>query len=95
MRRRCQLIEKENAFACGGEKLERHPSGLVFGDPWQTAQIDRVKLHGPHVEKIVVKVVGDLRADLRLRSAARAPDMQGHTFADKSVKRFVELRCFY
>ena len=95
LRRRCQLIEKENAFACGGEKLGRHPFGLVFGDPRQTPKIDRVKLHSPHVEKVVVEIVGDLRDDLRLPNATRAPDVQGHTFGDQRMKRLIEFRWFH
>ena len=95
LRRRCQLIEKENAFAGGGEKLGRDPFGLVFGDPRQTPKIDRVELHGPHVEKVVVEIVGDLGNDLRFADAACTPDMQRHTFADQRMKRLVELRWFH
>ncbi len=64
LRRRCQFIEKENAFAYGGKKLGRHPFGLVFGDSRQAPKIDRIKLHGPHVEKVVVEIFGDLGDDL-------------------------------
>jgi hypothetical protein len=89
--RRGQLIKEEDALACGREKLGRDPFGLMFGDPRQTPEIDRVKLHGPHVEKVVVQIVCDLGDDLRLPNAARAPDMQGYTFANQRVKRFIEL----
>ena len=77
LRRRGQFIKKENAFAGGGEKLRWDPFGLVFGDPRQTPEIDRVKLHGPHVEKVVVEIVGDLGDDLRLPDAARAQMCRG------------------
>jgi hypothetical protein len=64
---------------------------LVFGDPRQTPKIDWVKLHGTHVEKVAVEIVGDLGDDLRFANAARTPNMQRHTFADQRVKRLIEL----
>ena len=91
LRCRCQLIQKQNAFACGGKELGRHPFGLVFRDPRQTPEIDRVKLHGPHIEKVVVEIVGDLGDDLRLSDSASAPDVQGYTFANERMKRLIEL----
>jgi len=35
-------------------------------------------LHGPDVKEFEVEIVRDLRDDLRLADAARAPDMQRH-----------------
>jgi hypothetical protein len=95
LRRRGQLIEKEDAFACGGKELGRHPFGLVLGDPRQTPEIDRVELHGPHIEKVVVEVVGDLGNDLGFPDAAGTPDVQGHTFTNQRMERLMELRWFH
>jgi hypothetical protein len=91
LRSRGQLVEKENAFACGGEKPGGHPFGPVFGDPRQAPKIDRVKLHGPHVEKVVPEIVGNLSNDLRLADAACAPDMRRHTFADQRMERLMDF----
>ena len=77
------------------EEFRRHPLGLIGRDAGQAAQIDRIELHGSHVEKFVVEIVGDLGDDLRLADAAGAPDMQGHTFANQRMKRFIELRRFH
>ena len=52
-------------------------------------------MHCPDVQKVVVEIVGDLGDDLRLPHAARAPDVQGHTFADQRVKRLIEFRWFH
>ncbi|HEY6849429.1 MAG TPA: hypothetical protein VI320_24930 [Terracidiphilus sp.] len=95
LRGRGQLIVKENAFACGGEKLGRHPFGLTFGDSRQTPEIDRVKLHRPHVKKVVVEIASYLGNDLRLSDSASTPDVQGQTLADQRLKRLIELRWFY
>jgi hypothetical protein len=67
----------QDAFACGGKELGRDPFGLVLGDPRQTAEIDRVKLHGAHVKKVVIEIASDLCNDLRLSDSACAPDVQG------------------
>ena len=64
LRRRGQLIEEEDALAGRREKLRGHPFCLVCRDARQAAQIDRIELHGPHVEKVVVEIVGDLGDDL-------------------------------
>jgi hypothetical protein len=40
-------------------------------------------------------VSGSLNHNLRLADAARAPDMQGHTFADQRMKRLVKLGWFH
>jgi hypothetical protein len=42
LRRSGQFVKKENAFACGGEKLGRHRLSLVFGGPRQFPEIDRI-----------------------------------------------------
>jgi hypothetical protein len=91
LRRRGQLVKKENAFPGGREKLGWYPFGLILGNTRQTPEIDRVKLHGPHIEKVVVEIVSDLSNDLRLSNAARTPDMQGHTFANERMERLIEL----
>jgi hypothetical protein len=54
LRRRGQLIEKEDALPGGWEKLGRYPFGLVFLDPRQAPQIDRVELHGAYVKEFVL-----------------------------------------
>ena len=54
LRRGGQFIKKEDAFACGGEKLGRHPFRLIRCNSREAAQINRVKLHGPYVEKVIV-----------------------------------------
>jgi len=95
LRRGGQFIEKENAAAGGGKKLGWNPFRLVLGDPRQSPEINRVELHCPHVKKVIVEIVGDLRDDLRLPNAARAPDVQRHTFADKRMKRLIEFRWFH
>src|SRR5208283_4989286 len=69
--------------------------GAADGDPRQTPKIDRVKLHGSHVEKVVVEIVGDLGDDLRLTNSACTPDVQGHTFTDERMKRLIEFRWFH
>jgi hypothetical protein len=52
-------------------------------------------LHGANVQEIKVEIVRNLGDDLRLADAARAPDMQRHTFADQRMKRFVKLGWFH
>lgn len=64
LRRGRQLIEEENAFTGGGQEPGRHPFGLIGGDPRQTAQINRVKLHRADIEKLIAEIVGDLVDDL-------------------------------
>jgi hypothetical protein len=68
---------------------------LTLDNSGQSPEIDRVKLHSAHVEKVVVEIVGDLRYDLRLANTACAPDVQGHTFADQRMKRLIEFRWFH
>jgi hypothetical protein len=46
-------------------------------------------LHGAHVKELKVEIVRDLRDDLRFADAARAPDMERHTFADQRMKRLI------
>ena len=95
LRSRCQLIEKENALALGRQELGWNPFGLVCGDTRQSPKIDRIELDGTNVKKLKVKIGSDLRHDLRFTDAARAPDMQRHTFADQRMKRFVKLGWFH
>ncbi len=52
LRRRRQFIEKENALPGSGKELGRHPLGLVCFDPGQPAQINRIELHGAHIEEV-------------------------------------------
>ena len=42
-----------------------------------------------------LEIAGDLGNDLRLADAARAPDVQRHTFANQRMKRLIELRRFH
>ena len=95
LRRRSQFVEKENAFATGRQELRRNPLGSVRGDAGQTAEIDRIELHSPDIEKLPVEIGGNLGNDLRLADAARAPDVQRHTFADQRMKRLKEFRGFH
>jgi len=81
-------------FPVVGRNLGGYPFGLILGNTRQTPEIDRVKLHGPHIEKVVVEIVSDLSNDLRLSNAARTPDMQGHTFANERMERLIELDGF-
>ena len=95
LRRGGQLVEKEDALAIIRQELGWSPLCLVCCNARQAAEIDRIELHCPHVEKIVVKVVGDLGDDLRFTNAACSPDVQGHTFADQRMKRLIEFRWFH
>jgi hypothetical protein len=52
-------------------------------------------LHSANVQEIKVEIVRNLGDDLRLADAARALDMQRHTFADQRMKRFVKLGWFH
>jgi len=54
----------------------------------------RIELYGANVKEKDVEIARHLSDDLRLADAARAPDVQGHTFTDQRMKRLVELRCF-
>ena len=95
LRRGGQLVEKENALAGIGEKLGGNPFRLILDNSGQSPEIDRVKLHGAHIEKVIVEIVSDLGDNLRLSNAARAPDVERHTFADQRMKRLIELRWFH
>jgi hypothetical protein len=95
LRRRGQFIEKENAFPCGGQEFGWHPFGLVCFDSGQPPQIDRIELHGANIKELKGEIVRDLRDDLRFADAARAPDMQRHTFADQRMKRLIQLGWFH
>jgi hypothetical protein len=95
LRRRGQLVQKENAFAFVGQELGRNPLGLIRRDARQTAQIDRIELNGAHVKKCDSEIARHLGDDLRLAHAARAPDVQRHTFADQRMKRLVKLGWFH
>ena len=64
LRRRGQFIEEEDALAGRREKLRRHPFRQIRRDSRKAAQVDRIELHGSHVEKVVVEIVGDLGDDL-------------------------------
>jgi len=64
LRRGGQLVEKENAFAAGGKELGRDPFGLIFFDPGQSPQIDRIELHGTNVKELIVEIVRNLSDDL-------------------------------
>src|SRR5664279_5628302 len=66
LRGRGQLIEEENAFPGGGKELGRYPFGLVCLDPRQSPQIYWIKLYGTDIEELEVKILRDLRDDLRL-----------------------------
>ena len=68
-------------------------SGLF--DPRQTPQIDRIKLHGANIKEVKVEIVRDLSHDLRFADAARAPDMQWHTFANQRMERLIQLGWFH
>jgi hypothetical protein len=52
-------------------------------------------LDGTNVQELKVEIVRDLGNDLRFADAARAPDMQRHTFADQRMKRLVQLGWFH
>jgi hypothetical protein len=52
-------------------------------------------LHGANVKELKVEIVRNLRDDLRLSDAARAPDMQRHTLTDQRMKRLIELGWFH
>jgi hypothetical protein len=95
LRRGGQLIEKEDALARRREELRRDPFRLIRRNSWQAAQVDRIELHGPYIEKVVVEIVGDLRDDLRFSDATGAPNVQGYAFANERVKRLIELRWFH
>jgi hypothetical protein len=95
LRCRGQLVEKQNAFAVSGQEFGRNPLGLVRFDPGQSAQIDRVELHGTYVKKLDSEIARHLGDDLRLAHAARTPDVQWHTFTDQRMKRLVKLRWFH
>jgi hypothetical protein len=90
-----QLVEKQDALPCGGKKLGRHPFRLVRRNAGQTAKVDGIELHSPHIEEGVVEIGGNLPDDLRFADAAWSPDMQGHTLTDKRMKRFIELGGFH
>jgi hypothetical protein len=68
---------------------------LIILDPRQPSQIDRIELHGANVQELKVEIVRDLRDDLRFADAARAPDMQRHTFANQRMKRLIQLGWFH
>ena len=72
-----------------------YPFGLVRRNARQTAQVNGIELHGPHIEKVVVEVGGDLPDDLGFTDAAWSPDMQGHALANERMKRFIELGGFH
>ena len=91
LRCRGQLVQKENALSLVGQELGRNPLGLVRCDARQSAQIDRIELNGAHVKKRASEIARHLGDDLRFAHAARAPDMQRHTFADQRMKRLVKL----
>src|ERR1700739_4953937 len=91
LRRRSQLVEKQNALPTVREEFRRHPFRAIGGNSWEAAQVDRIELHRPDVEELAFPVGGDLSNNLRLPDAARAPDMQGYTFADQRMKRLVEF----
>ncbi len=61
----------------------------------ETAQIDRIELYGAHVEESDPEIARHLSDDLRLAAAARAPDVQRHTFTDQRMKRLVKLGWFH
>lgn len=90
-----QLIEKEDAFPCGGKKLGRDPFSLVRRNARQTAKIDGIELYGPHIQEVVVEIGRHLAHDLRFADTAWSPDMQGHTFADQRMKRLIKFRRFH
>ena len=74
-----------------GKEFRRHPFRAVCGNSWETAQIHGIELHRPDVEELTLPVGGDLGNNLRFADAARAPDVQGHTFADQRMERLIEL----
>ena len=86
-----QLIEKENASAALGQKLRRHPLGLVGEDTRKPPEIDRVQLHCADVKELVAQVSRDLADNLRLADAASSPNVDGYTFADECTKRLIEF----
>ena len=95
LRRRGQLVEKENALAFVGQELGRNPLGLIRCDARQSAQIDRIELNGAHIKKCDSEIARHLGDDLRLADAARAPNVQRYTFADQRMKRLVKLGWFH
>ena len=64
LRRGGQLIQKQDALPGSGKKLRRHPFGLVFFDPGQSPQIDRIELHGADIEELIVEIARYLCDDL-------------------------------
>jgi hypothetical protein len=89
-----QLVHKQNALSTEREELRRNPFRAVCGYPGRAGQIDGIELHRSDVEELAFAVRGSLSNNLGLADAARAPDVQGHTFPDQRMKRLVELeRC--
>jgi len=64
LRRRSQFIEKEDALPGRREKLRGHPFRQIRRNSRKAAQVDRIELHGSHIEKVVLEIVGDLGDDL-------------------------------
>ena len=95
LRRRGQLVQKQNAFAISGQELGRNPLGLVRGDAWQPPQINGIELYGANVKEKDVEIARHLSDDLRFADAARAPDVQRHAFTYERMERFVELGWFH
>ena len=71
-----ELVGEQQARTLAGQEVGHRPMGAAVAvDVGQTAQIDRIELHGPHVEESNSKIARHLGDDLRLAYAARASDV--------------------
>ena len=64
LRRGSQFIEKENALSVDRQEPGRNPFGAIRRNARKAAQIDRIELHGPDVEKLPLEIGRDLGNDL-------------------------------
>ena len=91
LRRRSQLVEEQNAFPVERQEFRRYPFRAVHGDSRQATQINRIELYRSDVEEFAIPVGRDLSNNLRLADSAGTPNVQGHTFTDQRMERFVKL----
>ncbi|AXC12471.1 hypothetical protein ACPOL_3176 [Acidisarcina polymorpha] len=63
------------ALAGGGQELRWHPFGLIRRNARQASEVNRIELHGPDIEEVIIEVGSDLADDLRFSDAAWPPDM--------------------
>src|SRR5258705_3388343 len=70
LRRRSQFVKEQDAFPTGGKELGWWPLGLVGGDAWQAAQIDRIEVPCANIAELALWIVRDLEHDLRFAYGA-------------------------